>query len=217
MESVKSVLGMALCVVAVYFIGSVSPAVGYWIHQLVPSPVVIGFFLLGGILLGGVHSSFHGTSYTIRVRKTMGIIFIVIAIAGFFVPAGKAATDRHGQKEALSGTVWVADINEGLALAKEKHLPVLIDFSAEWCAACKELERYTFSDKQVQNEMKRFICIKADMTNRTPAVMDIAMRFRISGIPVIEFYGSDGILITEKRITGFISADEFLNHIRDIR
>ena len=112
---------------------------------------------------------------------------------------------------------WVYDVRKGLSIAKQAKKPAMIDFTAEWCVACKELEKYTFPDPKVQKELERFICIKAVFAKNTPAVKALAREHSIRGLPTVDFHSSDGKKLMEKRILGFVNAKEFLRHIETVR
>jgi thiol:disulfide interchange protein DsbD len=110
----------------------------------------------------------------------------------------------------------VYNLEEGLALAKEQNRPVMIDFYADWCAACKELEAFTYTDPAVDQELDRFVNIKLDY-DRMENQEQVVEEYDIVGLPLVVFYNSAGERLPEKNITGYVEAETFLEHIQDIQ
>jgi thiol:disulfide interchange protein DsbD len=85
----------------------------------------------------------------------------------------------------------------------------MLDFYADWCVSCKEMERFTFSDPAVQARMSRMLLLKADVTANTADDQALLKRFSLFGPPGIIFFRPGGEEITDRRVVGFMSADEF--------
>jgi thioredoxin:protein disulfide reductase len=90
---------------------------------------------------------------------------------------------------------------------KSKNVPIMIDFYADWCAQCKELDKYTYTDKNVADLSKSFNTIKIDLTKENKAISD---KYNIKGLPVVIFMNSKGEEIKELRVTGFLKPEEFI-------
>jgi len=91
--------------------------------------------------------------------------------------------------------------------------PVMIDFYADWCAQCKELDEYTYTDPEVAELSKNFNNIKVDLTKENTEISD---KFDIKGLPVVIFMNADGEEIKELRVTGFENPEEFKKKINSI-
>ncbi|THA00700.1 protein-disulfide reductase DsbD [Rodentibacter pneumotropicus] len=102
------------------------------------------------------------------------------------------------------------------ALAKNPHNIALLDLYADWCVACKEFERYTFSDKRVQNTFENILVLQVDMTKNSAENKAIMERYQVLGLPTILFFDASGNEISGSRITGFMDAKRFLNWINKI-
>ena len=97
---------------------------------------------------------------------------------------------------------------EGFALAASEHKPIMIDFYADWCAACKELDEYTYNQPSVVNLSEQFVNIKMDFTRANTGDWEKQMRdkYQIVGMPTVIFLKSDGTEI--KRFMGFKKAGD---------
>ena len=113
----------------------------------------------------------------------------------------------------------VSLFDAALDQARRERRPVMVDFSAEWCAACKELERHTYVDPTVLREMKdaRFLTVKVDGTNELDEVNQLYERYGVTGLPTVLFIDSQGKVLEQPRVTGFLGPDKFLVQLKKIR
>ena len=113
----------------------------------------------------------------------------------------------------------VSLFDAALDRARRERRPVMVDFSAEWCAACKELERHTYVDPTVLREMKdaRFLTVKVDGTNELDEVNQLYERYGVTGLPTVLFIDSQGKVLEQPRVTGFLGPDKFLVQLKKIR
>ena len=93
----------------------------------------------------------------------------------------------------------------------------MIDFGAEWCAACKELERDTYVQPTVVTESSRFINIKVDATNEDDLIDALYDRFDVQSLPTVAFISSEGEVLSHPRVTGFLTADKFLAEMHKVQ
>ncbi|HQH73373.1 MAG TPA: thioredoxin family protein, partial [bacterium] len=171
--------------------------------------VLAALLLAAGIGLGALHLSLHHTGWMVRARKTVGVFLCVLTV---YLTVGTQAAVRASELN------WINNLEEGLARAKQEGKPVLIDFWAEWCAICKEIDHYTLRAPAVEEALKRFVTIKIDLTDpNTGKNQEIMQSYKIPGLPLIVFYDAQGTLLEQKKITGFINQKDFLQHISDIR
>jgi thiol:disulfide interchange protein DsbD len=89
----------------------------------------------------------------------------------------------------------------------------MLDFYADWCVSCKEMERFTFSDPKVRAEMARMVLLQVDVTKNTPEDQRLLKRFRLFGPPGIIFFDQTGREIPGLRVIGYQSADKFLQFL----
>ncbi|MDF3066548.1 MAG: hypothetical protein K0R38_2149 [Polyangiaceae bacterium] len=204
MVHVKSALGIVLVVVALYFLNN---SFGF-ANRLVSSslPFIAGALgaVLVGLLLGAVHREFGEPGVGVKAAKGAGITLVSIgalaAILGFIKPAEALAWEKK-------------DIEGALARAATDNRPLIVDFTAAWCAACKELDKQTFSEPRVGQELSRFVAVKVDATNNDdPKVEALLARYKVVGLPTVLLFDSRGKEAV--RFNDFVPPDEFLKSVQ---
>lgn len=105
-----------------------------------------------------------------------------------------------------------AELDQRLAQAKAAGKPVMLDFYADWCVSCKEMEKFTFSDARVQARLKDVVLLKADVTANTPADKELLKRFNLFGPPGLIFWNAQGKQ-SDYKVIGYEPADKFLASI----
>ena len=89
----------------------------------------------------------------------------------------------------------------------------MLDFYADWCVSCKEMEKYTFTDAGVQAALANAVLLQADVTANDADDQALLERFEIFGPPTIAFFGADGVERKNFRLVGFAPADRFREHV----
>ncbi len=102
------------------------------------------------------------------------------------------------------------------ALQSNPKAVAMLDLYADWCVACKEFEKYTFSNGQVQNAFRDVLLLQADMTQNSPRNAELMKQLEVLGLPTIIFFDNQGNEISNTRITGFMNAEQFLPFIQQI-
>jgi thiol:disulfide interchange protein DsbD len=101
------------------------------------------------------------------------------------------------------------------ALAQAKGQPVMLDLYADWCVACKEFEKYTFSDPQVQKQLANTVLLQADVTANNAQDVALLQHLNVLGLPTILFFDAKGQERPAARVTGFMDASAFDTHLRN--
>lgn len=120
------------------------------------------------------------------------------------------------QNQAHLNFIQISNVDEldhALAQAKGKH--VMLDLYADWCVACKEFEKYTFSDPLVQNALKDTVLLQANVTANTAQDKALLKQLSVLGLPTILFFNEQGEEQPSERVTGFMDATAFSAHLRD--
>ena len=205
MVGVKSVFGIILSVAALHFLKGAFPQLA---HVSLANPrflAAAAALVFVGLALGAVHLAFERGATFVAIRKATGI---VASVAGLLLLVGWLEAPRG----KLS---WEGSEEAARTRAEAERRPMLVDFTAEWCGACKELSRITFSDPTVMAEAGRFIAVKVDATNEDDDAVDkVKDRYRVVGLPTVVLLGSDGV--ERARFIEFVPPDQFLAAIRGI-
>ena len=215
MESVKRFFGVLLLAVAIYL---VSPVIPMAMQMLAWAALLI----LTGVYLRAIDPLPQGAHGFARVSKGVGIIALVAGMA-YVIGALSGSRDVLQPLSGLRGAVAgapaagltvafqrvgsVAELDAAVAAAKGKT--VMLDFYADWCVSCKEMERYTFTDPAVQSRLAGMIKLQADVTAGSADHQALLKRFRLFGPPGIVFFDPVGREIQGLRVIGFQSADKF--------
>jgi thiol:disulfide interchange protein DsbD len=200
METVKSVFGVVLLAMALGYLKGVFPALR---GLASPGPAAAWSAAAAaavGVLLGALSASGPGAGA--RLAKAAGVGLVV---AGAFYASDVA--DARARSSAAAEVAWLHDEAEAVRIARQEGKPIVIDFWAEWCAACKELDRTAWSDPRVRDELRRFVPLKIDATSDSPAVTAAFEKYRVVGMPSVIFIDSKGRELPA-RITGDVPGAE---------
>jgi thiol:disulfide interchange protein DsbD len=214
MVHVKSLLGLVLVVVALYFLATAFPALSR------PAQKGLGFraaclvAIAIGLALGAVHKSFEGESLATRLSKGAGVL--LTAGGAFLLLAGWMKPDRTLAWEAAPANLGTGSLTDSaLQRARSESRPLIVDFTAAWCVACKEMEKTTFNDQRVQHAAGRFLALRVDATDvDDPRVKATMTEHTVRGLPTLILFGSDGG--EAQRFTRLVEADEFLNALERV-
>jgi len=142
----------------------------------------------------------------------IGVAMLVGGLAGSrdsLRPLAGVLGDAQPELRATPFTrvLSLADLDEKL---KSAGRPAMLDFYADWCVSCKEMERFTFSDARVRREMEGMLLVQADVTKNTEADKALLKRFSLFGPPGIIFFDAQGREIAGLRVIGYQGPDRFL-------
>jgi thiol:disulfide interchange protein DsbD len=219
MDAVKAIFGVMLLAVAIWMLERIIPAT---VAMLLWSIL----FIISAIYMGALEGIKEGASGWRKLWKgaglilfTYGIILMIGAASGngdMFQPlkglssSGSGQTSQQLNFKKIKG---VDGLNKELAIAKTNNQAVMLDFYADWCVSCKEMEKHTFTDPQVQAALKNTVLLKADVTANDKLDKELYKHFGIIGPPAIIFYDIQGNEKHNFRVVGFIPADKFAPHI----
>lgn len=142
----------------------------------------------------------------------IGVVFALQAVFGAnFLSGGGGGPVAAIKAEKLD---WIPYSDEALAQAQEEGKPVIIDFFAEWCVACKELEMLTFPVPEVKELSKKFALLKFDATEDSEELVRLKKKYKILGLPTLLFIDADGEVKEDLTLTGFEEAEPFAERMR---
>ncbi|MFN2338939.1 MAG: protein-disulfide reductase DsbD [Gammaproteobacteria bacterium] len=223
MNTIKAVFGVLLLAVAMWMLERILPAaiaLGLWGLLLIVTSIYMGaldsmppdatgwrrfwkgiglaLLVYGALLLVGAAAGSSDATQPLR-----GVVSSSAGVAGGGVEA----------KASFTTIKSLADVQTAVANASRQGRPVMLDFYADWCVDCKKLERYTFSDAQVQAKLENTLLLKADVTANDAVDRELMRHFGIIGPPAILFFDPSGEERREYRLVGFVDAADFSAHL----
>jgi thiol:disulfide interchange protein DsbD len=212
MELVKKLFGVMMLAVAAWMLA-----------RIVPERVALTLWAVPALILAWLlWSQTRGHSAVTWGLRATGVI---AGLYGVALTAGSAlgGTDPLAPIPAFAAKAHelpfrsiksLADLDRELAQAKVQGRGVLVDFSADWCTSCREMERYTFTDPAVQVALSSTVLLRANVTQNDADDQALLKRFGIFGPPTIAFYGADGQERTQYRVVGYMKAQAFASRTR---
>ena len=159
-------------------------------------------------------------SWMILIQRIFGVLLLILAlwvVSPIFIST--RSSDSSTTHQLSSGLVFErittsAQLTAALKNSAANQQPVLLDFYADWCVTCKEMELLTFSDQKVTDGLKAYRLIQIDMTRNTADHQTILKEFGLFGPPAILFFDEQGQEKRSKRVIGFMKADRFLERLK---
>jgi thiol:disulfide interchange protein DsbD len=220
MESVKRFFGVVMLAMALYLIAPFIPVA----LQMLAWGVLLMMTAVYLRALDSLPATAHGFE---RFSKVLGVIAL-IAGAAYLVGALSGGRDvlqplsglRVGTPEAAKSPVVFQPVsNESeleRAIKAAAGKPVMLDFYADWCISCKEMERFTFPDRAVRERLQQMVTLKADVTANTAEHAGLLRRFQLFGPPGIIFFDREGREIRALRVIGFQGAEKFAGVLEQV-
>jgi thiol:disulfide interchange protein DsbD len=220
MDAIKAVFGVLLLAVAIVLL-----------ERIVPAAVAMllwgGLLIVSAVYMGALRDLPIDASGWSRLWKGLGLVLLIY---GGLMLVGAAAGGKDTLQPlrglGLSGGGEVAhlqfqrikssaDLDRELAAAADRGQPTMLDFYADWCVTCKEMERYTFSDPAVITALEGVLLLQADVTANDEQDQALLQgRFGLPGPPAIMFFDTNGQEREPYRMVGFKPAQEFAEHVR---
>ncbi len=158
----------------------------------------------------GLAASIYGAALLVGALGGTSSLVSPLAVYG----GGGAAAEEH--ELGFSRVANVEELDRVIASAAAEGRPVMLDFYADWCISCKEMEAYTFTDERVVAALEDVVLVQADVTKNDGADQALLDRFRLFAPPAIVFFGPDGREVDGARVVGFMPADRFGPHVERV-
>jgi thioredoxin:protein disulfide reductase len=206
MDTVKQVFGAMMLAVAVWMVSRILPervTLGLWAIPLVAVAIVFYRSAVKG----------NGTRIALRGAGVLASVYAAVLVFG----ATQGATDPLRPLQLAATHVdlpfqrikSIEDLNAQVAKASAEGKTVMLDFYADWCVSCKEMEKYTFPKAEVRAALANTLWLQADVTANDATDQALLKHFGIFGPPTIAFYGKDGVERRTFRVVGYMKAAEF--------
>lgn len=222
MEAVKKFFGVLMLAVALWMVSPVLPA---WAVMLGWAALLV----VPAIQLRAVDPLPPHASGAQRFWKGIGVLLLLLGTAlvigvlggardpwqplGFLKGGG---TTGESRPVAFLPVKSVADLDGRLRQAASAGRPVLLDFYADWCVSCKEMEKYTFADARVRNRLDGLVLLRADVTADNDDNLALLKRFGLYGPPGVIFFDGAGKEIDGVRVVGYQNPEQFLSTLAQV-
>ena len=233
MDAVKAVFGVLLLALAIWML-----------ERILPAPIILllsgALLIVSAIYLGALDAIKEGASGWSKLWKGMGLISLVYG-AILVIGAAGGSHSLLQPLQGIAGTQQIASNDAAHSSTSSKHAlpfqqikgldglqtalnqaakegrPVMLDFYADWCISCKEMEAFTFSDGGVQKSLNNFVMLQADVTKNDDVDKALLKELGLFGPPAILFYDPSGNELRNFRVVGFMDAGKFSAHIENFK
>jgi thiol:disulfide interchange protein DsbD len=219
MDVVKHAMGFVLVGVALFFAARIMPST--------VSTVATAAYIFAISAYTIVRIGINTPSGSLRTLQAAAML---LALSSSVFVGMTAFHAIHGDIKQASGNAssssshlefsyvsTLDELNQAVLVAKQQGKPVMLDLYADWCSACKEYEMFVFSDARVVEELRDWVLIQADLTEFNEQNDQIQKHLDVIGLPTIVFFGGNGERLKDSRLSGYVNADTFLQHVRAIR
>ena len=222
MVAVKNAFGFMMLGLAIWMLS-----------RILPGPVTLALWgvliFMAGVYLGGLTTLTPESATTQKLGKGLGLLGVFYGavlvlgslagghsllqpLSGIVMGSQPAAIDTRGLDFRRIKTV--EDLDAALAAASAEAKPAMLDFYADWCVSCIEMEHYTFTDPGVQDALSNTVLLQADVTANDEQDQALLRQFGVFGPPTILFFGPDGLERDGFEVVGFMDAQDFAAHVQ---
>ncbi|UUO24299.1 protein-disulfide reductase DsbD [Colwellia sp. M166] len=209
MNVIKNIFGLLLLAVPIFLLERFLP--------------VFVIDVLWAVLILATAGYFYTVNQNSAKTFGFGLRSIIIFLV-FFIGANKAyqliypvthvATSTQTESHGFEQVKNLTEMNQAIAKANAEGKTVMVDLYADWCVACKEFEEYTFFEANVQKSLSNTLLLQIDLTDTgSEDSLELMSHFDIFGLPSILFFDKQGNELPQRRVTGFMAADEFSAHV----
>ena len=227
MNTVKAAFGVMMIGVAIWMM-----------ERVLPGTVTLTLWallvFLTGVFLGAFEPLGQAPTSARRLAKGIGVLACLYGALmligatlggenplkplpqGVLLAGTERGEDLSEEALAFETLAGVADLDARLAEARAAGRPVMVDFTADWCVSCKEMEEYTFPDPGVVAALEPFVLLRADVTANDADDQALLRRFRSFGPPTIAFFDASGSEREAFKLVGYVPAEDFKTHVERV-
>jgi thiol:disulfide interchange protein DsbD len=219
----KAVFGVIMLAVAVWMLSRILP----------PAIIIVLWamlLILPAIYLKAIDPLPEQCSGWHKLWKGIGLMMLaygLLLLIGFSMGNNNPLKPLQGlgvnnAQAAEQGLIFkrvasLAALETEIQQASANHQTVMLDFYADWCISCKEMEAYTFTDPKVKQALAGVVLLQADVTNNNADDLALLTKFNLIGPPAILFFGSDGKENTAQRVIGYQDAETFIKTLQRVK
>ncbi len=209
MNVIKNIFGLLLLAVPIFLLERFLPIIVIDILWTVLILATAGYF----------YTVNHNSAKTFGFGLRSILIFLVFFIGAnkayqLVYPVTNASESQQSEHRGFEQVKNLTAMNQAIAKANAQGKTVMVDLYADWCVACKEFEEYTFFEANVQNALADTVLLQIDLTDTgSKDSIELMSHFEIFGLPSILFFDKSGNELSQRRVTGFMAADEFSVHV----
>lgn len=211
MEAIKKIVGLLMMGMAIWLLSRIFS----------PSTITLlcGLLIISAITVIGIYCALLPK---VRLQRNLGLM---VGLAGLLLFLGgvnvtdlvvKEWTKTNLQMQEFTIVRNIADVNKQLLIANSLQRPIVLDFYADWCESCVVMDRKVFSKPDVQQELSKFILLRADLTDNTTENERLLKYFNVIAPPTILFFDVSGQEMSSKRIIGEVNSQEFVDRLQKI-
>ncbi|MDH4275379.1 MAG: protein-disulfide reductase DsbD, partial [Gammaproteobacteria bacterium] len=227
MDAVKAVFGVVMLGVAIWMVS-----------RVIPGAVTLALWgvllAVSAIYMGALEPLLPEANGWKRLWKGLGVVGLIYGALLLIGAAGNSqdmlqplrgmhmtgatvaegtGVARDGNEKLLKRITTMAEFDRESQAAMAAGKPMMLDFYADWCVSCKEIEKFTFGDATVQKALSKGVLIQADITANDDNAKALQKRFSVVGPPSLIFFGPDGKERPQYRVVGFMPAKDFAPHV----
>ena len=222
--TIKAMFGVLLLGVAIVILERIVPG---WVVLLLWA----GLLIVSAIYMGALNAIVHGASGWYRLWKGVGLVMMIYGVI-LMLGAATGATDPLRPLQRLSialdadesdrlqfrNVKGLAELQPKLQQAQSAQRPVILEYYADWCVSCKELERNIFNNAVVQQALREgeVVLLRADITADNAEDRALLKAYGLYGPPAVLFFDADGIELRSHRVIGTVSTDAFLRTVQQM-
>ena len=222
MNSVKAIFGVGMLAVAVWLLDRILPAnvvLFLWALLLIVSAIYLNALDALPPDASGWRKLWKGVGVAMLAYGVLMLIGVANGSGDPLQPmrqtiSSGACAEAKPTTTAFRRVATVAELQTALQAAKADGRWVMLDYYADWCISCKEMERETFADPRVRRVIGQMVLLQADVTANADADQGLLQRYALFGPPATLFFGPDGVERKDYRMVGFKGPDEFLTHLQ---
>ena len=225
MDVVKSIFGVLMLAMAIWLLDRIVPAaitISLVSVLLIISSVYMGVLEPLPTECAGWRKLWKGIAVVLVLYGSALFISVMMGHPRFISPLASSSNFSASSPAAVSHELpfrqikGLQGLQQVLDEARKNQQTVMLDFYADWCITCKEMEQFTLSNPGVQTVLKNTIWLQTDVTKNDDIDQTLMKKYGVFGPPAILFFDENGLELSKARLFGFIEASEFIGHVSKI-